>query len=202
MHSGLILPPIYAITDRKVSGIADHVEIARRLFGVGIRLVQVREKEMPDGELLAAVDAVGRLARDSGATTLVNDRVDLARLAGVGVHLGEEDLPSPVARRLLAGGSLVGVSTHDLPAAERAFRDPACDYVAFGPVFASTRAARPPQGLDALSRVAAIRTKPLVAIGGITAETLDTVLDAGADSGAMIGGLLAGGAIKLVPVIQ
>jgi thiamine-phosphate diphosphorylase len=193
----LQLPAIYAITDRTVSGIDDHVEIARRLFGVGIRLVQVREKELPDGELLAAVDAVGRLARDSGATTLVNDRVDLAHLAGVGVHLGEEDLPAPVARRLLAGGSLVGVSTHDLPAAERAFRDPACDYVAFGPVFASrTRAARPPQGLDALSRVAAIRTKPLVAIGGITAETLDTVLDAGADSAAMIGGLLAGGAIE------
>jgi thiamine-phosphate diphosphorylase len=193
----LQLPAIYAITDRTVSGIHDHVEIARRLFGVGIRLVQVREKELPDGELLAAVDAVGRLARDSGATPLVNDRVDLAHLAGVGVHLGEEDLPAPVARRLLAGGSLVGVSTHDLPAAERAFRDPACDYVAFGPVFASsTRAARPPQGLDALSRVAAIRTKPLVAIGGITAETLDTVLDAGADSAAMIGGLLAGGAIE------
>jgi thiamine-phosphate diphosphorylase len=197
LSSSLRLPPIYAITDRSVSGVDDHVEIARRLFAVGVRLVQVREKALSDGELLAAVDAVGRLAREGGATALVNDRVDVAHLAGVGVHLGEGDLPAAAARRLLAGGSLVGVSTHDLPAAERAFRDSACDYVAFGPVFASgTKAARPPRGLDALSRVAGSRTKPLVAIGGITAETLDSVLDAGADAAAMIGGLLAGGAIE------
>jgi thiamine-phosphate diphosphorylase len=197
LRSSLILPAVYAITDRKVSGIDDHVEIARRLFGVGIRLLQVREKEMPDRELLAAVESVGRLARESGATVLVNDRVDLARLCGLGVHLGEEDLPARVARRLLVEGSLVGVSTHDVPAARRAFRDPGCDYVAFGPVFASgTKTARPPRGLDALAGVARIRTKPLVAIGGITAETLDAVLEAGADSAAMIGGLLAGGAIE------
>ena len=197
MTSPLRLPPIYAITDRAVSGVDNHVEIARRLFGVGIRLIQVREKVLPDPELLAAVDAVGRLAGESGSTALVNDRVDVARLAGVGVHLGEGDLPAAAARRLLVGEALVGVSTHDLPAAERAFADPACDYVAFGPVFASgTKAARPPRGLEALSRVAGIRTKPLVAIGGITAETLDGVLDAGADAAAMIGGLLAGGAIE------
>jgi thiamine-phosphate diphosphorylase len=195
--SPLRLPPIYAITDRAVSGVDSHTEIARRLFRVGIRLLQVREKEMPDRELLAAVESVGRLARDSGATVLVNDRVDLARLCGLGVHLGEEDLPAQVARRLLEEGSPVGVSTHDVAAAERAFRDPGCDYVAFGPVFASgTKTARPPRGPEALAAVARIRTKPLVAIGGITAETLDEVLDAGADSAAMIGGLLAGGAIE------
>jgi len=197
LKSSLTLPAVYAITDRRVSGIDSHVEIARRLLAVGIRMVQVREKEAPDSELLAAADAVGRLARESGAAALVNDRVDLAHLAGVGVHLGEEDLPAAAARRLLAEGSLVGVSTHDLPAAERAFGDPACDYVAFGPVFTSgTKTARPPTGLPALSRVAGLRTKPLVAIGGITAENLDDVLDAGADSAAMIGGLLAGGAIE------
>jgi len=197
LNSPLRLPPIYAITDRAVSGVDSHVEIARRLFGVGIGLLQVREKEMPDRELLAAVESVGRLARECGAAALVNDRVDLALVSGLGVHLGEEDLPARVARRLLVEGSLVGVSTHDVPAAERAFQDPACDYVAFGPVFASgTKTARPPRGLDALARAARIRTKPLVAIGGITAETLEAVFDAGADSAAMIGGLLAGGAIE------
>jgi thiamine-phosphate diphosphorylase len=197
LKSSLTLPAVYAITDRRVSGIDSHVEIARRLLAVGVRVVQVREKELPDSELLAAVDAVARLARESGATALVNDRVDVALLSGVGVHLGEDDLPASAARRLLAEGSVVGVSTHDLPAAERAFQDPACDYVAFGPVYASgTKGVRPPTGLPALARVAGIRTKPLVAIGGITAETLDAVLDAGADCAAMIGGLLAGGAIE------
>ena len=94
MKSSLTLPAVYAITDRRVSGIDSHVEIARRLFGVGIRMLQVREKELPDGELLVAADAVGRLARESGATALINDRLDVARLAGLGVHLGEEDLPA------------------------------------------------------------------------------------------------------------
>jgi shikimate kinase len=197
LRFSLRLPAVYAITDRKVSGIDSHLETARRLLGVGIRLIQVREKELPDPELLAAMDAVGRLARESGATALVNDRVDVAVLSGVGVHLGEEDLPASAARRLLTEGSVVGVSTHDLAAAERAFRDPDCDYVAFGPVFASgTKTVRPARGLDALAGVARIRTKPLVAIGGITVETLDGVWDAGADSAAMIGGLLAGGAIE------
>jgi thiamine-phosphate diphosphorylase len=193
----LQLPPIYAITDRAVSGIDDHAEIARRLFGVGVRLLQVREKEMEDADLLAAVERVAGLGRESDATVLVNDRVDMARLSGLGVHLGEEDLPAAVARGMLVEGSPVGVSTHDPAAARRAFEDPATDYVAFGPVFASgTKGGPPPRGLEVLSRVARGRTKPLVAIGGITAESLDSVLDAGADSAAMIGGLLAGGAIE------
>jgi thiamine-phosphate diphosphorylase len=197
LYSPVRLPAVYAITDRKVSGVNDHVEIARRLFGVGIRLLQVREKEMADRELLAAVEETSRLGRDQGAAVLVNDRVDVARLAGVGVHLGEDDLPAQAARRLLPEGTLVGVSTHDLDAARRAFRDPDCDYVAFGPVFASgTRTGLESRGTEALSRVARIKAKPLVAIGGITADTLVSVLDAGADCAAMIGGLLAGGELE------
>ncbi len=193
----LRLPAVYAISDRRVSGIDDHVEIARRLFRVGIRLLQVREKEMADRDLLAAVEEISRLARGDGSAVIVNDRVDVARLAGVGVHLGEEDLPAGEARRLLAGGSVVGVSTHDLGAARAAFQDPDCDYVAFGPIFASgTKAGRAPRGMEALSSVARIKTKPLVAIGGITPDTLDAVLDAGADAAAMIGGLLANGELE------
>jgi shikimate kinase len=193
----LTIPPIYAITDRAIPGIESHVEIARRLFGVGIRLLQVREKEMPDRDLLGAVEEVSRLGRSVGADVLVNDRVDVARLAGVGVHLGEGDLPAQAARRLVPEGSLVGVSTHGIDAARVAFRDPDCDYVAFGPVFASgTKPGGAPRGTEALSRVARIKTKPLVAIGGITPDTLDTVLDAGADCAAMIGGLLAGGELE------
>ncbi len=213
----LILPPVYAITDRAVSGVSSHAEIARRLFAVGIRLVQVREKGTPltagsvespvpspesrppmaDRELLAEVEEVGRLGREGGRIVLVNDRVDIAMLAGVGVHLGDTDLPAEDARRLLPGGALIGISTHDLEAARLAFQNSSCDYVAFGPVFASgTKTGRSPRGVEALSGVARIKTKPLVAVGGITAETLGAVLDAGADSAAMIGGLLSGGAIE------
>jgi thiamine-phosphate diphosphorylase len=191
----MLLPPLYAITDRAVSGVDDVSQIAARLFRVGVRCLQVREKTMPDRDLLGAVDAVRGLA-PAGTAVLVNDRVDIARVAGVGVHLGQEDLPAAEARRLLPA-ALIGVSTHDAEAAGRAFRDPAPDYVAFGPIFESgTKPLRSPRGTDELSRVAAIRTKSLVAIGGITAENLDEVFEAGADAVAMVGGLLGTGALE------
>lgn len=173
------------------------VEVAARLFGAGIRLLQVREKGLPDPDLLEAVEASDRKGREAGATVLVNDRVDVALLAGVGVHLGEEDLPASVARGLLPGGAPVGVSTHDLAATRVAFADPAADYVAFGPVFASsTKRGRAPRGVEALAAVARERTKPLVAVGGITADNLDAVFDAGADSAAVIGALFQDGRLE------
>lgn len=196
MSSSHLLPPLYAITDRAIAGVDGVPEIARRLLRAGVRCIQVREKAMPDRDLLDAVETVGGLARGEGALAFVNDRVDVARVAGVGVHLGEDDMPAADARRLLPQ-ALIGVSTHDPEAARAADRDRSADYVAFGPVFeSSTKTARPARGLEALARAAEGHAKPLVAIGGITAENLGAVLDAGADSVAMVGGLLAGGAIE------
>ena len=190
----LPLPPIYAITPGGAKRSEDVSEIAARLFDAGIRFLQVREKNLPDSELLEAVEAADLRAREYGATVIVDDRVDVARIAAVGVHLGENDLPPRVARQLLGDGAPVGVSTHDLSAARAAFADATCDYVAFGPVFeSSTKPGRAPRGVDALSAVARGKTKPLVAVGGITAENLDSVFDSGADSAAMIGALAAGG---------
>jgi thiamine-phosphate pyrophosphorylase len=193
----LLLPPIYAITPGAAKRSEDISEIAARLFAAGIRFLQVREKDLPDSELLEAVEAADLRARESGATVIVNDRVDVARIAAVGVHLGENDLPSRVARQLLGDGAPVGVSTHDLSAARAAFADATCDYVAFGPVFeSSTKPGRVPRGVDALAAVARGKTKPLVAVGGITAENLDSVFESGADSAAMIGALAAGGRLE------
>lgn len=193
----LRLPPVYALTDRAASGVADPAALAERLFAVGVRALQLREKALPDRELLAAAEAIASLARASGAAFFVNDRVDVARIAGAGVHLGEDDLGAGQARGVLTPGALIGVSTHDAEAARRAFEDPAADYVAFGPVFESgTKTERPARGLAELSRIASLRTRPLVAIGGITVDRLDAVWDAGADSAAMVGGLYAGGRIE------
>ena len=175
---GLVrLPPIYAIRSGGAAGPAGVLDDAGRLFAAGIRFLQVREKDLPDRELLDAVEGADRLSRGCGATVLVNDRVDVAMLAGVGVHLGEEDLPASAAR---AAGA-----------------DPAADYVAFGPIFASsTKPGRAPRGIEALAAVAARKTKPVVAVGGITEETLDSVFDAGADSAAVVGALAAGGRLE------
>ncbi len=194
----LRLPRIYAITDRAAAGGASPAEIAGPLLRVGVRCVQVREKDAADRDLLREVEAVASLAREAAARVLVNDRVDVARLAAVGVHLGEEDLSAAAARAILPAESVIGVSTHDRDAAIRAFADPNADYVAFGPIYASpTKDVRPTAGVEELARVAEHKTKPLVAIGGITAERVPEVLSAGADSAAMISGLLAGGPARI-----
>ena len=191
------LPPIYAITDGTASTAEDVARAADRLFGAGIRLLQVRERGLPDRILLDAVEAADRRAREVGATVLVNDRVDVARLVGVGVHVGEEDLPAAAARRLVAAGAPVGVSTHDPEAARAAFADPACDYAAFGPIFESpSKPGRPARGVAALVALARQKTKPLVAVGGITPERLDEVFGAGADAAAVIGALFSEGRLE------
>ena len=193
----LHLPPVYALTDRAASGVADPVALSRRLFALGIRALQLREKALPDPELLSASEAIAGLAQDLRALFFVNDRVDVARLCGAGVHLGDEDLPAAVAREILGPDALVGVSTHDPEEAHRAFEEGVADYVAFGPVFeSSTKTSRPARGLEALARAASFRDRPLVAIGGITVDRLEAVWDAGADSAAMIGGLYADGRLE------
>ncbi|MFN2387095.1 MAG: thiamine phosphate synthase [Thermoanaerobaculia bacterium] len=194
---GSRLPAIYAITDRSRSGGRDHAEIAERLFRVGVRLVQIRGKDLPDRDLLAAADRALAAARRHGARVVVNDRPDVAALAGAGVHLGRKDLPAAAARPLLAPGALLGVSAHNEEEAARAFRSDAPDYVAFGPVFTSaTKTVREARGLDALARVATVKNRPLVAIGGIHPENLRSVLEAGADSVAMVGALMEGGRLE------
>jgi len=184
------LPPIYAITDRRRSGSPSAADSARIFIDAGIRAVQIREKDLPDDVLLAQVTAAAALARTAGASLFVDDRTDIARIAGCGVHLGEDDLPASDARRVLGAEFGIGVSTHGIDAARRAFTDGAADYVAFGPVFASaTKTERDPVGLDALARVASEKTKPLVAIGGIDLDRVEAIWDAGADSAAMISAL-------------
>src|SRR5439155_4887232 len=94
----LRLPPVYALTDAAASGVADPAVLAARLLEVGVRAVQLREKTMPDRDLLRAAGTIAPLARAAGAAFLVNDRVDVARVSGAGVHLGEDDLPAADAR--------------------------------------------------------------------------------------------------------
>ncbi len=191
------LPSVYAITDRAAAREEDHARIVRRFLAIGVRCVQVREKSMADRDFLPELEECGRLGREAGALILVDDRADLARIAGIGVHLGDLDLPAASARNLLLPGAVLGVSTHSLEEAREAFASPAADYVAFGPVFESgTKSIRPARGLEMLEQVAAIKTKPLVAIGGIDAARIGSVLDAGADSAAMIAALQAGGRIE------
>ena len=189
----LELPKLYPITDRRLSGLT-HAEQVARLCEGGARLVQLREKALPPRALYAEVFEALKVARSFGARLIVNDRVDVALAAGAdGVHLGQDDVPPGAARALLGEGKVVGFSTHNLGQAVDAARLPV-DYIAVGPVFNTSSKENPDPvvGLEGVGRVReAIGDVPLVAIGGITAETAPSVLEAGADSVAVIGALFS-----------
>jgi thiamine-phosphate pyrophosphorylase len=187
------LPKLYPVTDRRLSGLS-HAEQVARLCEGGARLVQLREKHLPPREFYREASEAVRVARSFGARVIVNDRADVALAAGAdGVHLGQDDMPPEAARALLGGRALVGFSTHNVGQASEASSMPV-SYVALGPVFDTSSKEKPDPvvGLEGVRRVReAVGRFPLVAIGGITAESAPAVLAAGADSVAVIGALLA-----------
>jgi thiamine-phosphate pyrophosphorylase len=143
-------------------------------------------------------EALAAAASSAGATFIVNDRADIARLAGAsGVHLGQTDLSPADARLVLDESAVVGLSTHNAGQTRLALTEPV-DYVAIGPVFLTSSKERPDPvvGLDGVREARAMVApsgRPLVAIGGITRERAPSVVEAGADSVAVISDLVAGG---------
>lgn len=195
MHSRLELPRVYPVTDRRLSGLS-HAEQVRRLAAAGATLIQLREKHLPAGEFYKeAVKAVAA-AREAGVILLINDRVDIAKMTGAdGVHLGRDDLPPDAARELLGRDAIIGLSTHSITEATAAAREPV-DYIAFGPIFPTDTKpdTEPVVGLAQLAEIRnALPNIPLVAIGGINAENIAAVIEAGADTAAVISSAVAGG---------
>ena len=192
------LPRLCAITDRILAGGAAHDEIVRALVAGGARWIQIREKLLPAGQLLAEARRAVGAARAAGAIVLVNDRADLAFAAGAdGVHVGRDDLPAADARRVLGPGALVGVSTHSVEEGIAAARSPV-DYVAIGPIFPTRTKpdAERPVGIDAVRALASAIPLPIVAIGGIGPDNARDVLGAGAAAIAVISALYEGRSIE------
>jgi thiamine-phosphate pyrophosphorylase len=159
-------------------GLAELVEAAVR---GGVDIVQVREKELPDGELLPLLEEARELTRRLGVPLVVNDRPDLALLVEADyVHLGQEDLPVAAARRL---GLRVGESTHSEAEIDAATGD----YIGVGPVYETpTKAGRPPVGLDLVRYAAGRARRPWFAIGGIDRTNVEAVVAAGAERIAVV----------------
>lgn len=184
----LTLPKIYPITDRQLSGLS-HAEQVQRLINGGATFVQLREKHLPPIDFLRDAEAAAKVAGHNRVTLIINDRVDIAMAINArGVHLGQDDMPVEAARRLVQADTLIGFSTHTQQQLETAVQLP-IDYIAFGPVFSTStkRDHDPTVGLEQLRAVRNIAADlPLVAIGGITAANVQAVLEAGADSVAVI----------------
>jgi thiamine-phosphate pyrophosphorylase len=192
----MTLPKLYPIIDKAMldaRGISID-DYARELRDAGVTLVQYRDKTGAPAEILQAAEAIGSVFAGMNATLILNDRADLAQLAAWGVHVGHLDLTPEDARRVVGAGRVIGVSTHNDAQVIAADASDA-DYIAVGPVFAtSTKAdAEPVIGLEGVRRARALTTKPLVAIGGISRENARSVIDAGADSVALISGLMVKG---------
>jgi len=185
------LPRIYPITDTSISGLS-HSEQIERLAAGGATLIQMREKRASPREFYRmALDAM-TIATKLGVQIIVNDRVDIAVAVDAdGVHLGQDDLPPERARVLLGESRIIGFSTHSLEQAIAADSAP-IDYIAIGPIFntASKEKPDPVVGASAISAIKPHLKKPLVAIGGITLDTVSEVIAAGADSVAIISDLL------------
>lgn len=195
----LTLPPLYPIIDVDLCQMrgVDPRALAAGCFAGGARFLQVRQKSAGSGSLVALARAILSLAQPAGATVLLNDRADLAVIAGAaGVHVGQQDLPVAAVRSIAGPDAIVGVSTHTRPQVDEALESSA-DYIAVGPIFqTSTKdTGYEPRGLDLL-RYAAGRGKPVVAIGGITLATAPEVIAAGAASVAVISDLMAAGDVS------
>ena len=164
------------------------------MLRAGARLLQLRVKAEGDARFLALAEALARASQTSGARLIVNDRADIARLAGAGgVHVGQDDLSVEHVRAIVGRSATIGISTHDRRQIDEAIAGDA-DYVAVGPVFGTSTkdTGYEPRGLDLVS-YAAGRGKPVVAIGGITLDRAPAVVAAGASYLAIISDLLATG---------
>jgi thiamine-phosphate pyrophosphorylase len=175
-------------------------DLAAAFLAGGATLLQVRAKAAASGALLEIATGIVALAHQARARVIVNDRADIARLSGAdGVHLGQDDLPAVLARRVAGEAAIVGVSTHTPAQLDDVLGAPqgTISYAAIGPVFGTATKATgyTALGLDAVRAAAdraGARGVPLVAIGGITLDTAADVRRAGAHTVAVIGDLLTG----------
>lgn len=189
---GFTLPRLYVILDPLQIPQRSVEEVCDILLAAGVRLIQYRNKNAPSRTIFEHSAVLARLAEQAGARFIVNDRADIARASAAdGVHVGQDDLPVEFARAVIGAGKWVGFSTHNL-AQLAAAENTSADYVAFGPIFATSSKENPdpPVGIEGLRRARAATRKPLVAIGGITLAKVAEVLRVGADSVAVISDIL------------
>jgi thiamine-phosphate pyrophosphorylase len=187
----LVLPPLYVILDATLLKNSPQ-NYALELAAAGVLLLQYRNTSAPAKELLETSRELVSSLKSSPTALIVNDRPDVAAIAGAkGVHVGQDDLDAEQARAVVGKELWVGISTHNLEQFRRAAATSA-DYIAIGPIFATTSKANPDPsvGLELIREVRALTDKPIVAIGGITLDRAKAVIEAGADSVAVISDIL------------
>lgn len=180
--------PLYLVTDRSLTRGRPLEEVVARAVQGGVTAVQLREKEATTRSFVELARQLKALLALSGVPLLINDRVDLALAVGAdGVHIGQEDLPYPLARQLLGPRALIGLSV-ETEAQVLAAEDCDLAYLGVSPIFPTPTKTdtRGSWGLDGLARVRRLSRYPLVAIGGLNAANAGAAVTAGADSIAVV----------------
>lgn len=186
------LPSLYLITDPKAAGARGLIQTLEAAFRGGVTLAQLREKDLSARELLALAKEAVAIARRYKAKLLINDRADVALLAGAdGVHLTSKSYSPIHARALLGKDRLIGVSTHSVEEALKAEKDGA-DFVTFGPVFytPSKKDMGAPLGTGKLREAAQRLSIPVYGLGGIGSGNIKEVISTGANA-ALISAVMA-----------
>jgi len=177
-------PGVYIIITRPL---LPYTTIAEKCVENNISMMQLREKHLPDRELLKIARDLRVVTRGTNTRLVINDRPDIARLCNADfLHLGQDDM-TPGDAREIVGDMKIGLSTHSLDQARKAL-DQKPDYIGFGPVYPTNAKANPdpPVGTKLLSEVLKLANVPVIAIGGIFPENLDEVLETGARNIAMV----------------
>ncbi|MDN5361914.1 MAG: thiamine-phosphate pyrophosphorylase [Moorella sp. (in: firmicutes)] len=183
---------LYVIVTTKLGGGRPTLELVRAALAGGATAIQLREKDLPAREQVELGRAIRELTRAAGATFIVNDRLDVVQAVEAdGLHIGQEDLPAPIARQLLGPDKILGVSTGTIAEARQAEADGA-DYLGVGSIYATGSkgdAGEPigPEGLRAIKEAVNI---PVVGIGGINAGNAAAVIAAGAAGVAVISAVI------------
>lgn len=174
------------------NSIAEFRNLVSRLINAEVDIIQLREKRLPDLDLLERLEALVEITRPTPTLAILNDRPDLAaQRAADGVHLGQEDLSATDARAIVGSALLIGISTHNIEQARRAVADGA-DYLGAGPTFPSaTKSFAEFPGVEFLRRIAGEISLPVFAIGGITLENLPLVQAAGVQRIAVSGSVMS-----------
>ena len=183
-----IIGKLHVLTDTVLQNRFSHLDLAERAISGGADTIQLRQKSGSTRELIQIADRIKRLCARTGIPFIVNDRIDVAIASEAdGVHLGQDDFPIPLARKLLGKNRIIGGSAATVEEMESCIREGA-DYVGFGPVYptGSKDDAGPVSGIDILKQIVASSPVPVIAIGGIDRNNASHVMGAGAHGIAVI----------------
>ena len=173
---------VYVLLTQSLCANGNVLETAKAVLSAGVRLIQLREKQLADTEVLSLLETLQKMCADFGAVLCCNDRLDLALLAHCeGVHLGQDDLNPAQARKLSGERIILGRSTHSVAQARTAVNEEGADYIAIGSMF-ETRTKEKPfiAGLKLAEEIAALKLDvPVFAIGGITVEKIKDLKSVG-----------------------